>query len=215
MPHISCVELPDFPGAELELIRQAFRDATPCSLGQAWLAAAEPDFRPTIVRAGWRGESLLVFAELTDEDIFSRATALNQRTWEMGDAFEVFLRPVEQTAYVEFHVTPNNQRLQLRIPSEPAFRAAQKSGLIEPFLIPGNAIRSWTWVLPGQWCVLVEVGHVVVCEKLRPLPGSEWLFSFCRYDYTRGRPEPVISSSSPHQIADFHRQQEWGRLTFR
>jgi hypothetical protein len=40
----------------------------------------------------------------------------------------------------------------------------------------------------------------------------EWRFSFSRYDYTRGRVAPVISSTSPHAKADFHHQQEWGIL---
>ena len=216
-PNIHCGKLPPFSVTDWESVRQTFRAATPCVLGQAWLPAPEPDFEPAIVRTGWRGSDLLMFAELTDADIFSRATALNQKTWELGDAFEIFLRPVEQTAYAEFHITPNNQRLQLRIPNEPALRAAQKSGVVEPFFMLGDVIRTSTWVMPAArlWCAYAEIPAAAVCEKPTPLPGSEWLFSFSRYDYTRGRNEPVISSSSPHQIADFHRQQDWGRLALR
>jgi hypothetical protein len=54
-----------------------------------------------------------------------------------------------------------------------------------------------------------------VCDRPGPLASAEWLFSFSRYDYTRGRGEPVISSTSPHAAPAFHRQQEWGRLRFR
>lgn len=210
---IHCRRLSPFTPTDLQSVRHAFRDATPCSLGQAWLPELQPDFQPGVVRTGWRGSELLVFAELTDTDIFSRATALNQKIWELGDAFEIFLRPVGQTAYAEFHVTPNNQRLQLRILSEPALRA----GAFESFLVPGEAICTHAWTLPDArlWCAYAEIPAAAVCDKPAPLPGQEWLFSFSRYDYIRGRAEPVLSSSSPHQTADFHRQQDWGRLAFR
>lgn len=214
--NIHCRKLPPFSGTDLQSVRRAFRDATPCSLGEAWLPEPEPDFQPGVGRTGWRDSSLLVFAELTDGDIFSRATTLNQKTWELGDVFEIFLRPVNQVAYAEFHVTPNNQRLQLRIPNEPALRAAQRSGVFERFFVTGDVIRTSTWVLPEArlWCIYAEIPAAAVCEKPAPLPGQEWLFSFSRYDYTRGRSAPVISSSSQHQIADFHRQQDWGKLAF-
>ena len=35
-----------------------------------------------------------------------------------------------------------------------------------------------------------------------------------RYDVTGHEGAPVISSTSPHPVAAFHRQQEWARLTF-
>lgn len=32
--------------------------------------------------------------------------------------------------------------------------------------------------------------------------------------YTRGRERPVLSSTSPHKVLNFHRQSEWGELRF-
>ena len=52
----------------------------------------------------------MVFAELTDHHIFSRATGINQRTWGLGDTFEMFLRSDGQSQYSEFHglnIPPN------------------------------------------------------------------------------------------------------------
>jgi hypothetical protein len=158
----------------------------------------------------------LVFAELTDIDIHSAATALNQRMWELGDTFEMFLRPAGQEAYVEFHVTPNNQRLQLRIANPEALRRARAANVIDEFLLPGDVYYSATWVQPEhrRWFVFADIPAVVVCGTTEVIAGSRWHFSFSRYDYSRGSGEPVISSTSPHAEADFHRQQEWGLLEF-
>lgn len=214
-PRIDCRRIPATPTEDLLDVRAAFRHCSPCRLGQSWLPGPEPDFQPADVRTGWRGDELLVFAELTDLDIYNDAVRLNQKTWELGDVLEIFLRPLEQETYVEFHITPNNQRLQLRIPSTAAIRSAQKSGMFDSFLLPGEVIRSNVWIEPGKWSAFVRLPAEVVCATAKALPGSEWRFSFSRYDYTRARKGPVISSTSPHPVADFHSQAEWGTLKFR
>ena len=215
-PVIRCLPLPPFDDGDLEAVGGAFAAAAPCALGQAWRAAVEPGFAPGHVRTGWREDSLRQFAELTDHDIFSNATAVNQRMWELGDTLEVFLRPPGQAEYVEFHVTPNNQRLQLRIANTEALRRAQAANVFDEFLLPGNVFHSVTWVQPGnqKWFVYAAIPAIAVCGHARLTAGSRWSFSFSRYDYTRGGGEPVISSTSPHAVADFHRQQEWGVLNF-
>lgn len=213
---IECHELPAFNTGSLDDVRRAFHSATPCFLRQAWLKHAEADFAPGIVRLVRLGESLLVFAELTDTDIFSNATKFNQRLWELGDSFEIFLRPIEQEAYVEFQVSPDNQRLQLRYPDAAALGRARDSGSIEEVLVPDKIFHSNTWVRPQErkWFVLVDIPAASVRSETRSLPGDHWHFSFSRYDYTCGRQEPVISSTSPHIEANFHRQQEWGAIRF-
>lgn len=213
---MKCSRLPAFASGDLEAVRVAFAGATPCVLRQAWLAALEPDFAPAQVRAGWRENSLLVFAEITDLDIFTGVTGLNQRAWELGDTFEIFLRPENQAAYVEFHVTPNNQRLQLRFADAAVLERVRQTGSIEPALVSGEVFQSRTWVRPAErlWCVLAEIPAEAVGARIEPGAANAWRFSFSRYDYTRGRKEPVISSTSPHAEANFHRQQEWGRLIF-
>src|ERR1051326_2605619 len=91
-PAIDCAPLAPFDDENLDAVRAAFRDATPVALGQAWLTTTEPEFAGAIVRTGWRDDSLFVLAELTDGDIFTRATGHNQRFWELGDTFEMFLQ---------------------------------------------------------------------------------------------------------------------------
>lgn len=206
LPLVACHQLEAFEPVTIAGIREAFQNASPIQLQQSWRAEAEPDFKTAVVRTGWRNDALLVFAELDDTDIFNRATQLNERTWELGDVFEIFLQPEAEEGYVEFHVTPENQRLQMRFP------APRKPGQ----QIDGDAIRSRTWVEPdvNRWFVYAEIPAVSVTCRAGAVENQRWRFSFSRYDYTRGRSAPVLSSSSPHREARFHRLHEWGQLTF-
>ena len=215
-PKLMGVTLPGFNAGDLESVRRGFENAPPCFLQQAWQAEAAANFAPAAVRAGWRHNSFLVYAELTDADIFTQASGLNQRTWELGDAFEIFLRPDGQEAYVEFQVTPNNQRLQLRYANTAALNRARKTGSLADALIPGQAFRSKTWIDDKNscWHVFAEIPAQVVCDSNDSLEGNRWHFSFSRYDYTQGVDEPVISSTSPHAEANFHSQKEWGVIQF-
>jgi hypothetical protein len=187
-------------------VRAAFGDATPIPLGQAWLPAPEPDFAPCIVRTGWRGNSLFVFADLSDRDVFTLARRHNDRFWQLGDTFEIFLQAPGDEAYIELHVAPNNLRLQLRFAAPPTARD------LDPFasaVVHEQIFDSQTWVTPGQhgWSVFAEI-------PLADLSSTTWRFSFSRYDATRGREHPVLSSSSPHTRPAFHRPDEWGQLHF-
>ncbi len=215
-PRIICRELPSFETSNLDSIRRAFQNSAACELGQPWLRQPEPDFAPAQAHAGWRGGSLLLFVELNDPDIFTRATADNQNFWELGDTFEIFLRPKEQKSYLEVHVAPNNLHLQLRFAGAETAQRVRKAGSFADVLISGEVFQSKTWVLPEarRWFIFADIPAGSVSEKSNPLPGSTWLFSFSRYEYARDRKEPVISSTSSHTIPDFHCQKEWGVMKF-
>ena len=214
---IRCGPVPSFDRADLDSVRRAFRSAVSCSFRQAWLPAAESGFAPAVVRLGWRGSSLLVFAELTDLDIYNAATRPNQRTWELGDVFEMFFKSAGQDRYVEFHVTPGNQRLQLGFPDTAAAARAQATGEFGGFLIRDDAFFSHTWTDSERngWQVFAEIPALAVCGSPASIENMKWQCSFGRYDYTRGVRQPVISSTSPHALPDFHRQHEWGDLIFK
>lgn len=213
---LSCRPIGPFPHDDLAAANRAFAGATPCHLRQSWLDTAEADFAPGVVRTGWRGGSLLVFAELTDADIFTRAMSDNEHFWELGDTFEMFLRPEGQTAYTELHVAPNNRHLQLRFAGPEALAQSRQANSFKDVLLSGPVFTSTTWVEPAaqRWCVLAEIPAGSVCDTPQPPAGTRWHFSFSRYDYTRGRSEPVISSTSALTLPDFHRQQDWGALQF-
>jgi hypothetical protein len=211
---LECRPLPPLAADDLGAVRTAFKEAKGIQLQQAWLSKLEKDFTPGIVRVGWRANALLIFAELEDADIFTRATADNQRMWELGDAFEMFLQAADSQTYSELHVTPNNRHLQLRFPDTQTLRRAQAANSFDAFLQSGPVFSSRTWVESRKWFIYAEIPALAICGVNRPLAGTQWRFSFSRYDYVRGRSEPIISSTSPHPVADFHSRQEWGTLHF-
>ncbi len=213
---ISVRQVATFPHENLAAAIHAFQSAPQCAMRQAWLEKEEPDFAPGIVRVGWRGESLLVFAELIDADIFTRAKHDNEFLWQLGDALEIFLRPEGQTPYLEFHIAPNNCHMQMRFVDAQALERLRQTGSFAEVLVCGQLFSSQVWVQPEsrRWYVFAEIPAASVCEKSQPIANTRWHFSFSRYDYTRGREQPVISSTSAHAQPKFHRQQEWGVLQF-
>ncbi|MEI6166913.1 MAG: carbohydrate-binding family 9-like protein [bacterium] len=169
------------------------------------------------VKMGWTRDALYVYAEIEDVDIFNPEKRFNEPSFLMGDVFEIFLRPCNQESYVEIHVTPENQKLQLRIPSAHEFAEPRtKPGIPPEWLIAQPVIASRVRVnsTAKRWEVAVEIPFSMICEVFLPRSGDRWRFSFSRYDYTRGREKPVLSSTSPHAMLNFHRQAEWGVLRF-
>jgi hypothetical protein len=215
-PEVSCAELPAFNESDLASVQQSFRMVKPCQMIQAWRPEVSRRFAPASVRVGWRKDCLLVFAELADHDIYSYATGVNQRVWELGDAFEIYLRPAGQSHYIQLDITPNNHWTQLRITSAEALRRAQTANEFAELVLPGNWFRTATWLLPEEerWFVYAAIPALAVCGRAGLNAKDKWNFSFSRYDYTHGEMEPVISSTSPHAQANFHRQQEWGVIQF-
>jgi len=67
----------------------------------------------------------------------------------------------------------------------------------------------------NRWEVFAEVPLSAICENTPTQPGSDWLVSFSRYDYTRSAEGMTFElfSTSPHKQPSFHRQQEWTLLT--
>lgn len=212
-PKIDCRKLADFSPETWESVAVAFAEASPVALGQSW-RKLQDRFHPAVVRTGWLDDTLWVYAEIEDLDTFNPETRFNEPFFMQGDAFEIFLRPVGQPAYFEFHIGPANQLFQLRIPSAKSF-AKQTEGESESWKIRSPVVKSWSSVDRKRqlWRVLVAMPFQSIVEKGGSR--SQWLFSFARYDYTRGETGPILSSSSPHAKLGFHRQQEWGTIRLR
>jgi hypothetical protein len=192
-------------------------DAQAVESKQAWRSELEPGFRPMRVKTGWTRDAWYVHAEIEDADIFNPEKQFNALSFMKGDVFEIFLRPCDQDAYFEFHVTPENQKLQLRFPSSAELAAPRaQPGLPPEWFISHRVIESRVRVNTAtqRWEVAAEIPLDLICEASRPQSGSRWLFSFSRYDYTRGREKPLLSSTSPHTVLNFHRQEDWGELRF-
>lgn len=205
---------PDDPVAA----RSAFAAAPLLAFGQAWRAAPEEGFRPGGVRVGWREGRLWVLATLSDDDIFNPVVADGEPAFLAGDCFELFVRPAGEEAYAECHVTPGNARLQLRYEGPERVeevRRRLREGDADPLAIvrvqpPSFLSRAFVDRAGRRWEALLGVAFEELCgEGIMP----EAVECSCgRYDHTRGAASPVISSTSPHPVADFHRTQEWSRF---
>lgn len=215
-PVLLCERMPTMALDALEPLEKWFTAAQPVVMGQAWRETVQPEFRPATVRCGWNEQQLLIYAVLEDDDIFNPVTVFNEQSFRYGDVFELFLRPAGQEAYYEFHVTPQNQIYQVRFPSAALAASVTGDSIPREWFVKDWQIESCVKVDAAgkRWEVLVQVPLHRVVEDGLPPEGRECAFSFSRYDYTRGAAAPVLSSTSPHKLPRYHRQQEWGRLLF-
>jgi len=222
-PSIRCRKIHPFNLDEWDAVGAAFHDADFASFQQGWTQQPTPGFRPARAAAAWSGELLYIHAQLNDDDIFNTIPEreFNSLAINHGDVFEIFLQPSGQEAYHEIHVTPNNQKFQLRIPCPGAFqkfknRYASNEDMIESFKVWNPIVESRVKVnLPAKsWRVIVRIPLSMLKENRPVAPGDSWRFSFCRYDYTRPDPAPIYSSTSPHTAVNFHLVHEYGWLEF-
>jgi hypothetical protein len=204
--NISCPRISEKDLQQGGAIPKSLALSTPIFMQQGWLDAPEADFLPAKIRVGWTPSQLIILAEIPDRDIFTQATGSNQRTWELGDVFEIFLKPDDRSDYIELHVTPQNFRLQLQIESQGKPATQLDDGVFSSRVKIDAANQKWT--------VYAEVPTSLVTGQEHIEAGESWLFSFSRYDASRdGRP-PILSSTSPHQAINFHRIHEWGKINF-
>lgn len=201
----------------------AFEDSDFAHFQQGWSEVTSPEFRHGKASAAWTDTSLVVYAELTDDDIYNEVQEadFNKMAYSFGDVFEIFLKPSGQDSYFEIHISPRNHKLQLRLPFPDCFKK-----LKDKFKSPGEMIDSlkiWDPVVKSmvmidrdlkKWMVVAEIPLSMLAEKEPVKPGTKWRFSFSRYDYTRPNPKPVYSSTSPHSAINYHLIDEYGILEF-
>jgi hypothetical protein len=147
-------------------IDAVFANAQAVESQQAWRAEPELGFRPMRVKTGWTRDALYVYAELEDADIFNPEERFNAPSFLSGDVFEMFLRPCNQESYVEIHVTPENQKFQLRIPSAKALTEPRVQPGIPPEWLVDRVIESRVRLNSAaeRWEVAVEIPFDMVCE---------------------------------------------------
>ena len=169
------------------------------SFGQPWFPQPDPAFAPGQVMLGFSENELFIYAELIDADPMQDVFPLNFPAFMQCDAFEIFLGPADGKDYYEFHVTPSNSILQLYFDGTDVKKTLEERAVAKPLF------TSKTAIILGGWSVEARIP----LKGLFPCDHLEWLLSFGRYDYTPGAPSPVISTTSPHAVCDFHRKREW------
>lgn len=202
--------VPAFGWGDWEAAGLAMRESVRLELGQPWFAEPETDFQPGTVWLGVAGEDLLVYAELRDDAPANRAVSWNEATWMTGDVLELFFQAEGRPGYHEFHVTPENQRLQLFFPSSAAFH--EKRGH-RHWAISESRFDSLARVNAAGdgWRVLMRIPLALVLDRPREDDARGFRFLFSRYDYQAGRPKPVTSATARMSRPDFHHIPEWQR----
>ena len=205
--------LPSLETWNWDEVDAALADAPTLFLGQAWLPSPQETFRQGIVHLGWRETRLIVAASLDDDIIFTQATADNQRLWELGDVFEIFLRDAEREGYLELHIAPGDKRLQLQFPSRQTVIDLRSGlGRLEDFIVKESLFDFRTRKAAGRWKLIALIPASSLGLKVASLKGRTVFASFSRYDYGSDGGPAVLSSTSPHAKPDFHRQGDWTRL---
>lgn len=184
---------------------------------QAWQSDSDPAFQSACVWLGWDEALLYVLAELEGRAPSNPIKAFNVPSFDSGDVFEIFLKPRGQESYFEIHVNPNNQQVQLRIPSVEEFKQVREVGLPKTWYVNLPDLTSNVTVDParGKWFVYVEIPHAQLTEAKKLVVGDQWEVNFARYDYSANGEIPVLSATALLQQPDFHRIQEWDVLEFK
>ncbi|MBE2205030.1 MAG: hypothetical protein IAE94_11905 [Chthoniobacterales bacterium] len=186
--------------------------ASPIFLESHWPPTAQST--KTTVRLYWKPDALFVCAEMEDEEVTTRATEDSQMMCSLGDVFEVFLEAKDAGFYTEMHIAPGNHRLHLRfVPGDIELVRDKKLTLGERTLRPPQ-FESRTVLHPGGWTVDLRIPVGLVDPKGVITPETQWNASFCRYDvWTDGRPA-VLSSTSAHEVANYHLRKDWRPICF-
>lgn len=182
-------------------------------LRQSWLGP-EParDFQPGWARVHWNPGELVYDMAFAGNSFGNLARRLNDRTWELGDVAEIFVEAIGTGYYQEIHVTPENQRLQLRFPHGGIAEVRAGRRTLEEFLIPKTDwVHSRVWHPPGWLLMRVSVPASVSGVE-RFAPGSVLRTAICRYDCSATGSPPRLSSTAALSAPSFHCSEEWSPL---
>lgn len=184
-------------------------------LRQAWRGAAgpEPGFRPGRARVRWNSCALIYDVVLFGSGQRNTALRLNEMTWERGDVCEIFLHDAATNFYLELHVTPENQRLQLRFPLGAIDAVRRGEARLEDFMISDLG-----WAETVAECssdslkirAVIPVGSFAHAAVIGP--ASQLCTAVCRYDYHRGPDAPLLSSTAAFHTPSFHSPAAWTPL---
>jgi len=182
-------------------------------LRQHWSGVEALPQEAGVARIGVTPTGLSVQVRYEDSDIFSTATANQQRMWQLGDVVEVFVKPgLDRSDYWEVHVTPNDFLMDLHIPS----RAGMQSGehTWEDIISPESGTAYQALVADGWWSAELTIPWSAFGVTGIPAPGTTWQFAVCRYNYNGGLEDPELSSTAPLTKRSFHLYEDYTDLVF-
>ena len=192
---------------------EKYRDCTRLPLRQYWQGAEALPIEGGHAFVGAAETSLCLYTYYEDSDIFSTATADDQKMWTLGDVVEFFVKPgVDRSDYWELHITPNDFIMDIYIPD----RAKMQSGEVtwEEVLAPQSGASKRVQVADGHWSVELCVPWQAFDIESMPAAGTTWQFAVCRYNYNQSLKNPELSSSAPLTTPGFHNYEDFNNLAF-
>ncbi len=192
---------------------EKYRESALLPLRQYWEGPDDFPAEKGSALVGASEEGISFYTCFTDSDIFSTATADNQRMWTLGDVAEFFVKPgAERSDYWEIHVTPNGYLMDLHIPDRERFSAGEVSW--DEVIAPDSGTLRRVWRLEDRWAVEVRIPWKAFGLDSAPGPGTEWSFAVCRYNYNGGLEDPELSSIAHLGRPSFHQWEDFTRLVF-
>lgn len=189
---------------------------SPATVDGGWLAlrqAWRPDghegrFQPGWARIRWSPDAFWIETIFGGGRATNRATRLNERTWELGDVAEVFLEEVGDFRYLELHVTPENQRLQLRFGHGEVDLLRAGAAAFASFLVADPEwVTSETFRADDHWSTRMRLPAARFARG--PLaPGRRFRGSVCRYDCASPQ-ATVLSATASLAEPNYHRRADW------
>ncbi len=210
---LDCPVIADAPAALTADIPAKYAACRPLPLRQHWAGTDVLPQETGDARIGATATGLSVHVRYEDSDIFSTATADQQRMWTLGGVVEVFVKPgLDRSDYWEVHVTPNGFLMDLHIPS----RAGMQSGehTWEEIITPESATVYQIHVADGSWSAELTIPWSAFGLTEIPVSGTTWQFAVCRYNYNGGLESPELSSTAPLAQRSFHRFEDYTDLVF-
>ena len=184
------------------------------ALRQSWRGGTNgADFRPGWFRLGWSPDALVVDSVFMSPHARNAARHLNERTWELGEVTETFIEEQGARHYLEVHVTPENQRLQLRFPRGGIEQLRAGTASLDTFLIRESA-WAWSaaWIRGDHWMARLILPASCFGQGFLAA-GRTFRGNFCRYDCA-DEGEPILSATAPLTEPSYHRRHEWQRFRF-
>jgi hypothetical protein len=183
-------------------------------LGQTWRQdGLEAEFQTGWAQVFWNPKHLLFNVALEARSPRNRACGLNRETWKLGDVCEIFLRAENDDRYIELHVTPENERLQL-VWTTKGFAAFRRDQSTLPHYTVGlkNWVQTTSQITVREWFVRALIAFTCLGSKAKPFSANTVLQSaVCRYD-TTAKADLILSSTARLRKPSFHRRSEWSPL---
>jgi hypothetical protein len=216
---VECRRAAVSPVIDGKLDEPAWAQAQTVLFQMAWMPEGkQTPPRQTKARLLWDDAYLYFAAEMEDTDVFANVTEQDGPLWT-NDVFELFFKPSkDKHGYYEFEINAANAKFDMFLPSRGSGganrHAKEREFHIESQVVVHGTLNDWRdsdkgWTVEGRipWSDFAPTGG-------RPAVGDIWLHTLCRYDFSIGLEEQVLSSSAPLKKLNFHRYEDYAPLRF-